>query len=212
MASPLYAKGGQRLSSLLMPWTTGMPKVAATGIQENGTDICNLYAPRSQGTAPASTGILKNGTDIASLFAKNTGAVGGLPIDGNSYSRNVGRGTATLQVSLKSDGTYTVTNTVTTLASGTWLPSGASVSQCTCRYTGPGFANEDDPGGGTASYTNGAPSAAALTTTRSFTASATSTASGDSAYNAGTLLIEVFKSGALASSSQISLSCSASGL
>lgn len=68
MTSPI-ASNGSPLSSIFDPWRSGMTKVPATGLSENGVDICNLYAALTYGTAAPVTGIESASADLNTIFA-----------------------------------------------------------------------------------------------------------------------------------------------
>lgn len=209
MVSPIK-KNGTLLSDIFDPWKPGTDKAPATNIKENGVDTSDIYAMLKYGTAAAPTGIKKNNADLCTIYAAKGTARYTLPIDGQSYTHNTGRGTATITVTFKADGTYTIVGGAT-LASGTWLPAGDSASSYTVKYSETGAANGPDPDGGGDSYSNGAPSPTAVSSSPAFSISASATTTGTDAGNYCGLTISLYKSGILRLSATCDLSVSAAG-
>jgi hypothetical protein len=178
MPSPI-AQHGITLDNTFDPYVAGTTKAAATGISENGVDICNLYANIIYGTAAAATGIRCRAalTELNAIFAKKGTASYNLPIEDTVYqaTQNGVNGSAQLIFNMLSNGTYTIVRSLrgvlSTLATGTWLPAGDSVGNYTCKFTGAQTVNSL---AGDASFNNAtnAPTAQALTTSRSYTADA----------------------------------------
>jgi hypothetical protein len=209
MTSPI-SKGGLPLSSIFAAYVSGA-KAAATGILENGVDLCNKYAPYVSGTKAAATGIFKNGVDLCNILAKLVTA-SPLGFDGQNYSSSGGRGSHTVTLTMNTDGTWTISApTSGSPLSGSWFIFGGALSDYTVRFTMTGFASGPDPDGGSNSFTNGATTAVSLTTARSCSCSSTATTIGTDASNGGAVLVELFKSGTLVSSSNCGFNTDAAG-
>lgn len=204
---------GVDFDSLFDPYVQGTSP-AATGLRlSTGVDLAGRYAPISFGTKGPDVGFRTSaGLDVSNLWAAYGTASYALPINGNSYTNSVIGGSAGLLFNMKSDGTYSITkNSGAVLASGTWLPSGDSVSSYSCQYTYSGFTNGSDPGGGSDSISNDAPTASALTTTRVFNVAATAFITGQTARNTGTVNMRLYKSGVLRSTTSVNFDCIATG-
>jgi hypothetical protein len=74
-----------------------------------------------------------------------------------------------------------------------------------------GFTSGADPGGGTNSFSNGAPTAVALTTARTCSCSSTANTVSTTASNAGIVTVKLYKSGVLVSTTTCNFSTEASG-
>lgn len=208
-----YNVNGVGLDQIFDPYVSGT-KAITTKYTVNGVDLKDLFAPIYLGSSAAATNYKVNGADLNTLFAKKGTAKYSLPIDGNLYTADVGRGTAALAITISSDGTYIVQQTgptVVTLDSGTWLPSGQSVSSYTVMFTMMGFASGPDIGGGSNSYSNGAPTASALTTSRQATSSSTASTVSTNASNAGTIVIHIYRLGVEVSTTSIAFNTDAAG-
>jgi len=212
-----YKVNGTDLDSLLEPWQSGDGYAAATGYKINGSDLNTKYAPASVGAAfSGTTGYDDNGTDIGPRFCAKGQRITTLPINGQTYTVSGGRGTSSLTIVIQTNGMYAVIKDIgqgsqATLASGPWLPSGDSVSSYTVQFTGTAFISGTAPGGGTASYSNGAPTPTDISVNRSFTASASATTVGTNALQYGDVEIQLFKSGNLRSDTTITFDISAAG-
>lgn len=128
-----FTTGGTDLDDVFDPYVEGT-KPAATGYTAAGTDLKERYAPLSYGTAAPVTGMsISGGADLNTLWAAKGTAVYAGPVApgiGASYTetRAVTSGgvTSTLVLTIKSDGTWTVSGngTPSELAgvpvSGTW--------------------------------------------------------------------------------------------
>lgn len=214
MTSPIQ-KNGTPLSSIFAPYLTGA-KAAATGIYENGNDLANIYAPLSAGSSAAATGItIGSGAslkDLNKVFAAINTTNYPLGFNGQTYTRSRGRGTATITLTMNANGTWNIVNdTGATLASGNWLNFGGSAGNYTVQYVMTGFANGADPGGGSDTYQNDAPSAVALTTSRLAQCAASATVLGSNAANSGTVTVKLYYNGTLVSTSTCTLDTSAAG-
>jgi len=63
------AFSNEDIDNILEPRQPQFPATPPTGMLDNGTDISDLYAPVSVGSAAALTGYLVDGVDIANIFA-----------------------------------------------------------------------------------------------------------------------------------------------
>lgn len=212
MATGFRNSSGVDFDSLFDPYVQGTPP-SDTGFRlSSGVDLAGRYAPISFGSKGPDVGFrTSSGTDVSNLWAAYGTASYSLPINGRSYTRSRGRGTASLSFNMKSDGTYSITNDLgTVLDSGTWLPSGDSVSSYTCVYSTT-MSSGPDPGGGNRTISNDAPTQASLTTSRTFTGAAGATVTGTTASNNGSVTMDLYKSGVLKSSTVVTFNCDASG-
>ncbi|HJR11532.1 MAG TPA: hypothetical protein VJ823_08980 [Rhodanobacteraceae bacterium] len=126
------------LDSIFDPYLAGTTKARTAGINVAGSDTSNRYANIIYGSAAAATGIASESADLNTLYAAKGTANYPLPINGANFIAHSSGVVSpsmdsNINVQIKSDGTYSVTvagnasgNTPST--SGTWLPSGASVS------------------------------------------------------------------------------------
>lgn len=213
MTSGFRNSSGVDFDSVFDPYVQGTSP-ANTGLRiSGGTDLAGRYAPLSFGSAAAVQGFrISGGADVNTLWAKIGTAVYTLPINGQTYTRSVGRSSATLDFLMKSDGTYSIVNDVpTVLASGTWLPSGDSVSSYTCTFAQSGMVNGTDPGGGSDFFSNSAATQQALTTTQDFQCGAGASTISQNAANGGTVTMKLYKSGVLRSTTTVTFNCSAAG-
>lgn len=171
--STAIKSAGVPLSSIFDPYQPGTTKARASGIDDAGNDLSNLYASIAYGSAAAATGIKSQGADLNTLYAKIGTASYGLPFNGQKF---IGRSSgldgpnmdASVILSINSNGTYTITcagNSADTgpNASGTWLPSGQSVSDYQVQFI---FNQTFQYTTGPATITNGAATYQACTTTR----------------------------------------------
>lgn len=176
------------------------------------------FAKLSYGTAAPNHGCrLADGRDFSALWAKKGTAVYTLPINGGSYtaSRNT-RGDAKLVFNMKNDGTYSVVRSLTgssdsTLASGTWLPSGGVVGGYKCAFTVTVGSNTTS-GGGNNSTANSAVTSQSLSTSQSASATSQSILVGDMAEQFVTVVMRLYTSaGALLSTTTIYFHCVSDG-
>lgn len=210
MTSPID-KNSTPLSSIFAPYLTGA-KAAATGLYENGNDLANIYAPLSAGSAAAATGVKKNNADLNTIFAAINTTNYPLAFNGQTYTRSRGRGTGSITLTMSSNGTWSiVTDAAVTLASGNWFNFGGAVSDYTVKFVMTGFANGPDPSGGSDTYTNGAPSPTALSSSPSAQSTAGATVINTNAANNGTVQVLLYKSGVLVSNSTCTFDVSAAG-
>lgn len=211
MTSPI-SKNSTPLSSIFDLWQPGTDKAPATGIKENGVDTSDIYAMLKYGSAAAPTGVKSKNADLNTIYAAKGSASYALPVNGRLYTRSRGRGGATLAFNMLSNGTYSIVDDRgVTLDSGSWLPAGDAVASYSCKFSQSGFTNGPDISGGTDTYTNGAPSVSALTTSRSFTAGAAATTINTNASNGGTVTMQLYKSGVLRSTTSVSFQLDAAG-
>lgn len=99
----------------------------------DGTDINQRYAPLAYGSQAADTGFrISNGSDVKTLFAKKGTASYALGFNGGNYSVSSVR-SARVELEINANGNwyiYAYSQSVqSTLATGTWLPSGAAAGQ-----------------------------------------------------------------------------------
>jgi len=212
---PYPTVNGVPLTDIFDPYVSGT-KAIVTGytVMVGGvpTDLKDLFAPIYLGTSAGPTKYHVYGADLNTLFAAKGSVSYSLPINGQTYTDNSGRGTASLALNVKSDGTYTVVNHLSVvLASGTWLPSGDSVSNWTALFTSSGFTNGPDVDGGNNSFTNGAPTQQALTTTRTFFVSSSAITVGTNASNYGFLTLYLYRLGLLRLTTYVTFDVSAAG-
>jgi hypothetical protein len=210
----------------------------ASGIKSNGVDLDDLFEPDVKGDGPAALGVQSGGvplryaalkygskranvgianasSDVSNLWAAKGTASYGLPINGESYSAISNRGTGKLVFSLTSAGAYTVVATInagtpTTLATGTWLPSGGSVGDYAVQFSN-SITSQVASGGGSNTIANGATTQSALTTNRDFLAQSAASIVTQDAHQSMNLTIRIYMSGSLYSSTQINLTTSGSG-
>lgn len=219
MPSPV-AQHSVTLDNTFDPYVAGTTKAGATGVFENGVDICNLYANIIYGTAAAATGITCRtpAVDLSAIFAKKGTATYALPFDGANFSINSqSRGSAYLHVTMKSDGTFTVytfnsgalPQTVVRF-SGTWLPAGESVANWSVQFAA--SLGTDHVIGDADNYiTNGAPSISALTTTRDCEGGSSAPVTGGDANATGGITVKLYRLGVLKSTSAMTFSTNVNG-
>lgn len=200
-----FSSAGVDFDNIFDPYMEGT-KPANTGYTISGYgDLANRYAPIIYGTKAPNVGYSKSGVgDLSNLWAAKGTASYNLPINGKSYSSYASAGGASLTLTMSNNGTYQVTNNIgTVLDSGYWLPSGGLVSDYTCYFTTT-MLSGPDPGGGTDYYNNSAPTQQPLTTTQSFQGGClASVGAGQSAYNAGNVVLYLYRSGTLRSTTTI---------
>jgi hypothetical protein len=153
------------LSAIFDPYVAGTTKARASGIDDAGNDLSNLYANIIYGSAAAATGIKSEGADLNTLYAAKGTAKYALPIDGQTFGASESTGTsggasANLTVTLHANGTYDVVAfqskhvpSSVTRASGTWNTFGLPSSSFQVLYTMTTKSTE-----GNAGPSNGAPS------------------------------------------------------
>lgn len=174
MSTAIKSKGVS-LSAIFDPYVSGTTKARASGLDDAGNDLSNLYANIIYGTAAAATGIASESADLNTLYAKIGTTNYPLPIDGDDFIAH-SNGTvnpsmdANIAIQVKSDGTYSVkligNSVITPGASGTWLPSGDAVSDYQVEYV---WTQSSQRPTGPATVTNGASTYSACTTTRTLT-------------------------------------------
>jgi hypothetical protein len=215
MAQSYANSAGQNPEDVYDPDVIGDGPVAAISNigYRTSAGVLLKFAALSYGSAAANHGYrLSDGRDFSALWAKKGTAVYTLPINGQTYTRGTGRGSATLDFNVKSNGTYSIVNdAAAVLASGTWLPSGDSVSSYTCTFAQSGMVNAPDPGGGTDFYSNSAATQQALTASQDFQCGAGAGTINQNAANGGTVTMKLYKSGVLRSTTTVTFECSAGG-
>jgi hypothetical protein len=199
------------LTDIFEPYTTGT-KAAVTGYTIGGQDLKDIFAPLYLGSSAGTTGYKVNGADLNTIFAAKGTVSYTLPINGQDYTRNKGRGTASITVTFKNDGTYSITTDVgTVLASGTWLPAGDVVSDYAVQYSQSGAASGPDPDGGSDNYSNGAFNKTSLSGNPAFSISASAITVNTNASNSCALTIRLYKNGTLRLNAACGLDVSAAG-
>jgi hypothetical protein len=215
VTSGFRISSGADLDSVFTMYSSGS-KPVLTGFRTSaGQDARDRYQPYTSGQKASNTGFRNAaGTDLRDLFQYVNSGSSTLPINGNSYERNKGRGTATLSFNMNSAGTYSITDDLgNTFDSGTWLPAGDSASSYSCTFTNTG-ANEADPEGGsdfTATNCSATAPGSALTANLYSSINAGATTVGTNASNSGTVTMKLYKSGALVSTTFVNFSVSAAG-
>lgn len=156
-------------------------------IMGNGPSTPNLrgpggvplrYAHIQYGSKRADVGRRQNGSDVSNLWAAKGTAQYSLPFNGQTFSshnqaltNSSGNALAAISLSINSDGTYQIrevaqgggNNRNNIVASGTWLPAGASVGEFEVQF--------ETANVGAATISNAAPSYASCTTSRALQAS-----------------------------------------
>jgi len=214
MASGFRNSAGVDFDDLYDTDTVGDGYVATFLRRSDGSSL--HYASASYGTPGDAVGFRDgSGVDVGPRWAKKGTAQYALPINGQTFNSNAAaRGHAQLDMNMISDGTYTIVRSATglstaTLASGNWLPSGGSVSDYTVQFIGSQTGSV--VAGGTNTTVNGATSASALTTTRTFSAKSDAPLTADRASADCSLTIKLFKSGNLVSTTVVTLHTNANG-
>lgn len=176
MATNYRNSAGVDFDDLFDPYVQGTIPSSTNYRTSDGVDLAGRYAPLSYGSkAPDVNYRTSAGTDVTNLWAAKGTAQYSLPFHGQTYSADAtaptgatGTTSATVTLSINSDGTWQITRSIsgsatgngtTVLGSGTWLPSGASAGNYEVQFAGSGS-------GGT-TVTNGASSYSALSSTRS---------------------------------------------
>lgn len=171
MASGYKNAAGTDFDDLFDPDVVGDGPTASGFMKADGTLL--KYAAAKYGTVGPNVNFkLASGADVATLWAKKGSASYALPINGDNFVAH-SDGTissamdANIAVQIKSDGTYLVTcvgnGSVTPGASGTWLPSGQSVSDYQVEFV---WSQSSQFPTGPATVTNGAATYQACTSTR----------------------------------------------
>lgn len=182
-----YNVKGVGLDQIFDPYISGT-KASLTGytvkISGVDTDLRDIFAPLYLGTSAGPTNYKVKNADLNTFFAAKGTANYSLPINGQTYnsqsSGNVSSSMlASAKITIKADGTYAVqcvgNNIVTSPASGTWLPSGGTVSNFQVQFTS---AQVSQFTTGPATITNTAAAFTACTSDQSLTASAASPQTG----------------------------------
>ena len=213
MTSGYRNSAGVDADDLFDPDVQGDGYAATFLRRSDGTPL--KFASASYGTPGDVFGFRDaSGVDVGPKWAKKGTAQYALPINGQTFNADrTTRGGASLDLNMNSDGTYSVvrtTDAASTLASGNWLPSGGAVSDYSCDFS---YAINDENvvGTGTNSVTNGASSASALTTTRTFTQRSTANQSQSAASRTGTITMHLYKSGVLKSTTTVTFETSVTG-
>lgn len=205
---------------LFDPDITGDGPVAlGYGRQDNGQRL--RYAHIQYGSKGPDVGRRQGGVDISNLWARKGSAVYALGFNGKSYAafsqaptNATPPPTASLQLAINSDGTWTIRRIVSgglsgngnfIIDSGTWLPAGHAVSDYQVQFSG------GASGGGT--VTNSAPTPQSCTASHSImlTASVPAASSGSmQAFVAAQCTMRRVSTGGTTNST-CSFSCDATG-
>ena len=167
---------GVDFDSLFDPYASGTSP-AATGYRDSsGVDLAGRYAPISVGSKGPDVGYRTSaGVDLSNLWAAigtatySIAGLGGKALNaGDSAATNQSQVTATVGVTIASTGAWSVSGSnsqgnipQTAPTSGTWLPAGHSVSDYEVQF------NTSSSGSADRVLSNGAPTYAACTTSRS---------------------------------------------
>lgn len=203
------------LTDIFEAYTTGT-KAALTGYTTkiNGVDVDlrDQFAPLYLGSSAGPTNYKVRNADLNTIFAKKGTVSYKLPIDGQTYTRDRGRGTATITATFKGDGTYSIINDAgAVLASGTWLPAGDLASDYKVQYSQSGAINGPDELGGTDSFSNGAFNQTSVSSNPAFSVSASATLVSTNASNFCSFTVRLYKNGTLRLNATCNLDVSAAG-
>lgn len=172
-----YRSSGVDFDDLFDPYVEG-PLAQDSGRRIGGTDLTRRYAHIQYGSKRADVGHRINGMDVSNLWAARGSASYRLPFHGQDYSsgngaksNSSGSVTAEVQISLLSDGNFTVycnsygggNDAIDRAAAGRWAPSGANPRDYEVQFT----ASDARP----ASFSTNAPSFSSLAESRSATVS-----------------------------------------
>ena len=218
MTSPIK-KSGTPLSSIFDLWQAGTDKAPATGIKENGVDTSDIYAMLKYGTAAAPTGVKSRNADLNTIYAAKGTASYTLGFHGGNYSSTRVRAEASITLRFNANGTWQVIRDFvengsagTVIASGSWLPSGASASEYSVQFSTAGLTNGPDSGGGTDIVTNQAATAKTLTGTYYVKGAAVTVVVGNTfAENNGSFSAVLRRNGSVVSTSTCSVNCYSTG-
>ncbi|HGM6067442.1 TPA: hypothetical protein ACKP39_004329 [Stenotrophomonas maltophilia] len=152
-----YRSGGTDFDDLFDPYVEG-PLAQDSGRRVGGTDLSRRYAHIQYGSKRADVGHRIGGMDVSNLWAARGSASYRLPFHGQGYSagnsaktNSSGSASASISIDMLSDGNYSIRRSITgggnnsnsVLASGRWLPGGASASDYDVQFSSgsPGAAN-----------------------------------------------------------------------
>ncbi|HDS1300831.1 MULTISPECIES: hypothetical protein [Stenotrophomonas maltophilia group] len=172
-----YRSSGIDFDDLFDPYVEG-PQAQDSSRRIGGTDLSRRYAHIQYGSKRADVGHRINGMDVSNLWAARGTASYRLPFHGKDYSagngaktNSFGDVTASVQISLLSDGNFTVhsnsygggNDATAQVDSGRWAPAGANPGQYEVQFTAGNT--------GAASFSTSAPSFSSLATSRLATVS-----------------------------------------
>lgn len=146
MATNYRTSAGTDFDDVFDPYVQGTVPPNTAYRTSDGVDLAGRYAPLSYGSkAPDVNYRTSDGTDVTNLWAAKGTAVYSLGFNGQTYVVNAaattlhGSSEAELSLVLSADGTWSITKSVNhggpgVIASGTWLPSGASAANYSVMY------------------------------------------------------------------------------
>ncbi|WP_445514477.1 hypothetical protein [Stenotrophomonas sp. 3(2025)] len=213
-----YSSGGVDLDDLFDSYVEG-PFAADSGLMLGGTDLSRRYAHIQYGSKRGDVGYRVGGMDVSNLWAARGSASYRLPFHGQGYSagnsaktNSTGSASASISIDMLSDGNYSIRRSVTgggnnsntVVASGRWLPAGASASEYDVQFS---VSNQ-----GAAYFSNSAPSFASLASSQSAGVSVSVPARSTSFESASTSInVHLRRAGGNPQVSSFSASVSASG-
>ena len=213
-----YRSAGVDFDDLFDPYVEG-PTAQDCGLRVGGTDLSRRYAHIQYGSKRGDVGYRVGGMDVTNLWAARGSASYRLPFHGQGYSAgnsaktdSSGSASASVSIDMLSDGNYSIRRSVTgggnnsntVVASGRWLPAGASASEYDVQFS---VSNQ-----GAAYFSNSAPSFASLASTQSAGVSISVPARSTSFESASTSInVHLRRAGGNAQVSSFSASVSASG-
>lgn len=145
-----YSSSDVDLDELFDPYVEG-PFANDSGLRLGGSDLSRRYAHIQYGSKRGDVGYCVGGTDVSNLWAARGSATYRLPFHGQGYSAGNGAKTnstgtvsATVSILMSADGSYSIRTGIagggnggnSVVASGQWLPAGASVSEYEIQITG----------------------------------------------------------------------------
>ncbi|MDV3513152.1 hypothetical protein [Stenotrophomonas sp. C1657] len=145
-----YRSAGVDFDDLFDPYLEG-PVAQDCGLRVGGTDLSRRYAHIQYGSKRGDVGYRVGGMDVSNLWAARGSATYRLPFHGQGYSAGNGAKTnstgtvsATVSILMSADGSYSIRTGIagggnggnSVVASGQWLPAGASVSEYEIQITG----------------------------------------------------------------------------
>lgn len=217
MASGYRNSAGVDSDDLYDPDVVGDGYTATFLRRSDGSPL--RYASASYGTPGDPFGYRDNGgADVGPRWAKKGTAQYSIPFATDYFANSQVRGNATLTLNMNNNGTWTVTRFTSqssgsgtvVVDSGTWLPSGGSVSDYTCMFAYT-VNSSNTTGDGGNNVVNGAATQSALTTTRSFTVNSSAPITGDKASQTIGITVTLYKNGVLKSTSQTRFSTNVNG-
>lgn len=227
MASTIKTLGAL-LSATFDPWQSGTDKAPATGIEEEGIDICNKYAPLKYGSKAAATGIKSKGVDLRDIFAARGTAIYKFAFDGGSYASHRARSEASITLYFFANGTWKVllnwwptggvaAADASALASGSWKIYGGAASDYTVVFSSTGLMASGDVYAGDpnnpahAELANTAGTQKALTADQYIQAGVAAVVVENTIAESGSMTARLYKNGVLINTSTCSINLSSVG-